>query len=282
MPRPPASNASLKKRRPAVLAISIGLVLAAIAGALGVLYAMSPDREAIREQLALEISRVEAMPANDPVRKDRRIEELLAAEDCKVHARALWLKLERLHGPVHQAAVADDAARKAVPPFLARCATLAGKSLAELRSLDDEARALQDEHGATRYGPALLDVRQRLSIAMAIGLQTCSELEHFRVLQEAQKDRIAGRFAQALKRIDETIPKHPRCEQFLVKLQNERVTLLVSANKAAEGLLEQARNDRRDGRKAEAAQTLERALPNFKGFPDEGRIRALLAELQRP
>ncbi len=243
---------------------------------------MTPDREAIRADLSHQIDLVEAMAANEPMKKDLRIDELLAVDDYKVHARALWLKLERLHGPIHQAAMADDAARKAVPPFLARCTTLAGKSPAELRALDDEARALQDEHGATRYGPALLEVRQRLSIAMATGLQTCSELEHFRVLQEAQKDRIAGRFAQALKRIDETIPKHPRCEQFLVKLQDERVTLLVSANKAAEGLLDQARNDRRDGRKGEAAQALERALPNFKGLPDEGRIRALLTELRRP
>jgi len=272
----------VKKRRPAVLAISIGLVLAAVAGVLGVLHAMAPDREAIREQLGLEVSRVEALPANDPVRKDRRIEELLAVEDYQVHARALWLKLERMHGSIHQAATADDAARKAVPPFLVRCAILDGKSPAELRSLDDEARALQDEHGSTRYGPALLEAHHRLTLAMANRLQACGELEHFRLLQEAQKDRIAGRFAEALARIDETIPKHPQCEPFRLKLQIERVTLLAAASKAAEALLDQARNDRRDGRKAEAAQVLEVALPHFKGLPEEGRLKALLAELRRP
>ena len=272
----------MKKRRPAVLAISIGLVLAAVAGVLGVLHAMAPDREAIREQLALEISRIEALPANDPVRKDRRIHELQAVEDYKVHARTLWLNLERLHGPLHQAAMADDAARKSVPPFLARCTTLTGKSPAELRSLDDEARALQDEHGSTRFGPALVEVRQRLSLAKATGLQTCSELDHFRLLQDAQKERIGAHFAQALTRIDESISKHPQCEQFLVRLRKERMILLASANRAVEALLEQARNDRRDGRKEEAAQSLERALPNFKGLPDEGRLKALLAELRRP
>lgn len=272
----------MKKRRPAVLAISIGLVIAAVAGVLGVLHAMAPDREAIRADLSRQIDLVEAMPANDPVRKDRRIDELLAVEDYKVHARALWLKLERLHGPVHQAAMADDAARKAVPPFLARSAALDGKTPAELRSLDDEARALQDEHGSTRYGPALVDLRKRLSLAMASGLQTCSELEHFRLLQEAQKDRLAGRFAQALGRIDEASSKHPKCEPFLVKLQAERGILLTSAKRAAEALLDQARDDRSDGRKEEAALSLERALPNFKGLPDEGRFRALLTELRRP
>ena len=101
------------------LALAIGLVIAAVLGVLGVLHALTPDAEAIRAALNVEM---EKLP-DDPVRRDRRIEELMADEDYRKHARALWLKLERLHGPAHQAAKADDDARKAVTPFLARAAT---------------------------------------------------------------------------------------------------------------------------------------------------------------
>jgi hypothetical protein len=278
----PASHVSVKTRGTSVLALSIGLVLAAVAGVLGVLHAVTPDREAIRAELARKIERVEALPPGDPIRKDRLIEELLSSEESRTYARALWLRLERLHGPAHETALAEEAARKAVPPFLARCLDLRGKTPPDLRSLDDEARSLQDQHGLTSFGPALCEVRNRLSQALGACLPSCSELEHFRLLQEAQEDRIAGRFAQALARINETIPKHATCEPFLVRLQNERRTLLASAKKAAEALLEQARLEWRDGRKGEAAESLERALPTFKGLPEEGRLRALLAELRRP
>ncbi|HVR85780.1 MAG TPA: hypothetical protein VMU54_15790 [Planctomycetota bacterium] len=272
----------MKTQRPAGPAISIGLGLAAASGILGVLHASRPDREALRAEFSREIDRAEALPAEDPVKKDRRIEELLAAGEHETHARALWLRLERLHGPAHRAAQADEAARRSVPPFLARCSALDGKTPAELRSLDDEARSLQDVHGFTRFGTALVEVRGRLSTALAACLQSCNELEHFHLLQDIQTDRIAGRFAEAQARLDVALPKHSVCEPFLLRLQNERRTLLASATRAAEVLLEGARKDRGNGQKDEAAQGLERALPNFKGFPEEGRLRALLAELRRP
>jgi hypothetical protein len=271
----------MKKRRPAVLAISIGLVLAAVLAVMGLLHALAPDREAIRAQLSREIDLVEALPANDPVRKDRRIEELLAVEDYQTHARAQVLRLERLHGPVHQAARADVAAHKAVPPFLARCTTLEGKTPAELRTLDDEARSLQDSHGATRYGPALVQVRGRLATQISAGRPGCNDLDHFRLLQEVQKERLAGRYAPALSRIDEGLVQHSKCDSFGVRLRKEREELLRSGSQAAQKLLTQAQADRREGRQAEAAATLERALPNFNGFPEAGLLQALLAELRR-
>jgi hypothetical protein len=267
----------VKSRRPAVLAISIGLVLAAVLAVLGILHAIAPNREAIRAQLVHEIDLVEAVPANDPVRKDRRIEELLAVEDYQTHARALRLRLERLHGPAHQAARADDAARKAVPPFLARCTSLEGLTLAELRALDDEARSLLDSHGATRYGPALVQVRSRLARKMTASVPGCSDLDHFRLLQEAEKDRLEGRYAPALARLDDARSKHPTCDAFLVRLREEREMVLHSGSQAAQKLLTQARNDR-----GESVRLLERALPNFKGLPEAGLLQALLTELRRP
>ena len=267
----------MKTRRPAVLAFAIGSVIAALLGALGILHAIAPDAEALRAALSLEIDRIEALPPGDPVHKDRRIEELLAVEDYRKYARSLQVKLERLHGPAHQAARADEAARQAVPPFLARCRSLEGSSPQELRTLDDEARSLQNEHGSTRYGPALAEVRGRLSSRMAAAVPACSEMDHFRVLQEAQKDRLAGRYGAALARLDEAVAKHPACEGFLFKVKQERETLMRSAAQTAATLLEQARKVRKE----EGVRLLEQALPNFKGLPEEGRLTALLAELRR-
>ncbi len=267
----------MKKRRPAVLGILIGLVLAAVLAVMGMLHAIGPDREAIRAQLGRDIDLLETLPANDPVRKDRRIEELLAVEEYKFHARAQWLRLERLHGPVHQAARADEAARKVVPSFLARCTTIEGLKLAELRAFDDEARSLLDSHGATRYGPALVQVRDRLAKKTAEAVPTCGDLEHFRLLQEVQKDRLAGRYAPALTRIDENLLHHPKCDPFGRRLREEREAVLRSGSQAAQKLLTQARNNRLEG-----ARLLEAALPNFKGLPEAGLLQALLAELRRP
>jgi hypothetical protein len=264
-------------RRPAVLAFAIGGVIAALLGALGILHAIAPDAEALRAALSLEIDRIEALPPDDPVQKDRRIEELLDVEDYRKYARSLQVKLERLHGPTHQAARADQAARKAVPPFLARCRSLEGTSPEELRTLDDEARSLQNEHGSTRFGPALAEIRGRLSSRMAAAVPACSEMDHFRVLQEAQKDRLAGRYAAALARLDGAVAKHPGCEGFLYKVKQEREALIRSAAQTAATLLEQARNVRRE----DGVRSLEQALPDFKGLPDEGRLRALLTELRR-
>jgi len=279
--RAPASNARMKTRRPAALAFAIGGVIAALLGALGILHAIAPDAEALRAALSLEIDRIEALPPGDPVQKDRRIEELLAVEDYRKYARSLQGRLERLHGPAHQAARADTAARQAVPPFLRRCRSLEGRSPEELRTLDDEARSLQNEHGSTRFGPALGEVRSRLAETSAAAAPRCTEVDHFRLSQEAEKDRIEGRFASALRRIDDAIARHPACVAFLGRVKQDRGTLFRSAAQAAEKLLEQAQAARGDGRKDEAARALDRALPNYKGLPEEGRLTALLAELRR-
>ncbi len=272
----------MKLRRTAVLAISIGLVLAAVLAVMGILRALAPDREAIRAQLGREIDLVEALPENDPVRKDRRIEELLALEDYRTHARAQWLRLERLHGSAHQAARADDAARKAVPPFLTRSGALDGLSLPELRRLDDEARSLLDSHGATRYGPPLVQVRERLAKKMTMAQPGCSDLEHFRLLMEMQKDRIEGRYAQVLSRIDDTRSKHLTCAALLVRMEEEHAAVLRSGSQAAQKFMTQTRNACRIGQKAEAVHALDRELPRFKGLPEAGLLQALLTELSRP
>jgi hypothetical protein len=245
----------VKKRRPSVLAIAIGLIIASLLGVLGILHAMAPDDEAIRAEIGRAIQEIETMPDADPIAKDRRIEEALAVEDYKKYARSLWTKLDRMHGPVHHAKDAELAARRVVPAFLSRCSNLDDKSLGELRDLEGETQALQNEHRATRFGPALADARARIAAKIAAMMPACTDLDHFRIQQEIERERLAKHFRATLNRIDEVVAKHPRCPDFIAKLRAAREEVLKSA-----------------------AQS----LPNYKGPPDEERIRKQLEELKRP
>src|SRR5579862_4903400 len=130
-----ASNSPVSRKRPAALALPIGVAIASLLAVLGVLRASAPDDEGLRTALARELERLDAWPEKDPLGKDRRIEELLAVEDYQKYARGLWSRLDRLHGPAHQAARAHVAAARAVPGFLARCRNLDALSPEELRAL---------------------------------------------------------------------------------------------------------------------------------------------------
>jgi len=235
----------VSRKRPAVLALSIGLIIAALLAVLGVLRTWTPNDEAIRAEISRAIQEIEAMPDADPVAKDRRIEEVLEIQEYQKYARSSWTKLDRMHGPVHQAKEAELAARRVVPAFLVRCSSLDGKSLGELRNLEGEAQALRNEHGRTRFGPALTDALARIVGKIALLTPACTDLDHFRIQQEIERERLAKRFSAALNRIDEAVAQHPRCSDFLAKLRAVREMILKS-----------------------------------KG-PDEERIRGALEELKR-
>src|SRR5262249_28269156 len=156
---------------------------------------------------------------DDPVRRDRRLEELLAVEDYKLHARALTLKLEKLHGPAHQAAREELEARKEIPPFLARHSSLDGVPDAQLRPIEDEARALLDRHGTTRYASELRKFRERL--APRLTNATNEESVIFAKMAEITRARTAGRFAEALDKIDEIVRARPNDGQLQSRMKEE-------------------------------------------------------------
>ncbi len=230
----------MSRKRPAALAIAIGLVIAALLAVLGILHALAPDPDAIRAELARALREIEAMPDTDPVAKDRRIEEVLGVEEYPKYARGLWTKLDRMHGPVHQARDAELAARRVVPAFLSRCSSLDGKSLGELRDLEGEAETLRNDHGRTSFGPALTDALARLKGKIALLTPACTDLDHFRILQEIERERLAKRSSAALNRIDEVTAQHPRCADFLAKLRTARETILKSRSPMDEERIRQA------------------------------------------
>jgi hypothetical protein len=218
----------VRRKRPAALALSIGLIIAALLGVLGILHALAPDGDAIRVEMGRALQEIEAMPDADPVAKDRRIEDVLEVKDYQKYARSSWTKLDRMHGPVHQAKDAELAARRVVPAFLARCSSLDGKSPGELRDLEGEAQALRNEHGRTRFGPALTDALARIQSKLALLTPACTDLDHFRILQEIERERLAKHFTEALKKIDEAVAKHPHCTDFIQRLRAAREGILKS------------------------------------------------------
>lgn len=235
--------------------------IGAALGVLGIVHAMGPDRDAIRAALAAELVKLEAMPADDPVRKDRRIHELKEVEDYPVHARALWLQLERLHGPVHAAAQRDEEARKKVQPFLAR-------SDGDL----DECRALLDGYGDTRFGPALKERRRQLT-APAEKTKPPDGPSPELLIVAIHRERLKGRFASALKTVDDALRDFARNDAVVLKLRDAREEILKSAKAKADKLLAQAAVDRNPA-------PLEQALPDFSGLPEAGRIEAMLRPLR--
>jgi len=235
--------------------------IGAALGVLGIVHAMGPDRDAIRAALADELAKLEAMPADDPVRKDRRIHELKDVENYQIHARALWLKLERLHGPVHEAAQLDEEARKKVLPFLARGVQPGDAAL-------DECRALLDSYGNTRYGPALRARQKDLRAA-----PEKPKTDPVQFLATVSRERVQGRFARALTLVDDALRDPAAAAEFIAKLKAAREEILKSSKTRAERLLAQAATDRDPA-------PLEKALPDFSGLPEAGRIEAMIRQLR--
>lgn len=249
-------------RRAALWSIpAIGAAL----GVLGIVHAMGPDREATRAQLAAELAKLDAMPADDPVRKDRRIHELQDVEAYRVDARAGWLKLEKLHNAVHAAALLDEEARKKVPPFLARSGD-------DPRLALDECRALLDSYGGTRFGPALRERQKQLAAAVEKSTSTDKPSPELLIVA-IHRERLNGRFAKALKMVDDALRDFARDDVAVLKFMQVREEILKSSKSKADKLLAQAAVDRNPA-------PLQQGLPDFSGLPDAGRIEAMIRQLR--
>ncbi len=239
--------------------------IGAALGVLGIVHGIGPDREAIRAELAAEIAKVEAMPADDPVRKDRRIHELQDVEDYKVHAQSGWQRLEKLHNAAHPAAQLEEEARKKVLAFL-------GRNPDDPRAALDECRALLDFYGGTRYGAALRERQKRLAAA-ADRLKPPDGPSPELTIVAIQRERLNGRFAKALKMVDDAMRDFARDDAAVLKLRDVREEILKSSKAKAEKLLAQASADRKP-------EPLEKALPDFSGLPEAGRIEAMIRQLR--
>ncbi|MBI3855122.1 MAG: hypothetical protein HY293_05470 [Planctomycetes bacterium] len=148
-------------QRRIVLWAAGGLVLAI--GMLGILHAMRFDPQTVKDEAAKRIEEINTIPDDDPIRKDALVQEFLANESYKDHARAQYLKVERESPRLRDRAKLEREARAAVPPFLARCKD---PTAADLPALSDEARSLHRNYATTRYGAALQELRDRLKERM--------------------------------------------------------------------------------------------------------------------
>src|SRR6185295_8816686 len=170
---------------------AVGLGLALVIGVLVVVHSLQPDADAIKADLQKKLAELEALPPEQALLKDARAEELLAVEDYSIHAKALRLKLERLHAGLHEAATRDRAAAKEVPPFLARCRNLQGLAIKELDLRAGEGRSLLASHGGTRFKSSLQEALHEVEKRREEWLRNQQE-ELKRILQQEDGTLLQG------------------------------------------------------------------------------------------
>lgn len=276
-----------------ILFPALGLGFALIIGGLVVYNASTPDPAAIKADLEQKMAELQKLPPERIAAQDARAEELLAIEDYSKYARSLWLKLDRLHAGLHEAAKRDRAAEKEVPPFLARCKDLTHLTPEELSLRAGEGRSLRDSHGSSRFGPILKIALD--SIARRQDELRAKELEDLKkvlrreevspataVIELQRQVRVLVKqeqFAEALGLIDrfETLKLDVDMK---ARSQEQRDFVVRSARTSLDALLKSARDLEGEEKRAEATRLLEEAQPRYKGISEAGGIDAALRRLK--
>jgi hypothetical protein len=255
-------------RQGKIMLWGVGVTLLVAIGALWALGHVGPDITAIKAELEMRIEELNKIAPEEAIRLDDLAEELLENEEYKQHAKALWLKVERLHKPIHDAAQLERAALKEVPPFLARSKDVSKVSRADLELLIGEARAHVNNYGTTRFAEPL---RKRLA-ELTAKLEsmpkpvTAPEIpEQNRKVQEALR---AGRFSDAWDLVEEFM-KRPGAREFGNQIDPSLDSIKSKAAAAARTLFEKIKRLMDGGDKAAALQVVERSAPDFRRFKDE-------------
>lgn len=185
----------------------VGLTLV---GAIGILWALNgrgPDPDQIKAELAVRIDELNKIPTPEAVRRDALAEELLNEERYQNHAKALWLKLDRAHRAIHAEAQAERAARKEIPPFLARCKALSSVDPAVLHALYDELRAHLDNYGTTRFGADLRKIEAELKARLEALPKPVTALDVMELNRKTRALMAVSLFDEALRLIEEFMRK---------------------------------------------------------------------------
>jgi hypothetical protein len=249
----------------------VWIICLILAGAIGVLWAINeagPQPKEIKARLEARIEELNKIPAEEAIRKDALAEELLANEEYQHHAKALWLKVERAHRPLHDAAQLDRAAQREVAPYLARSRDFSRLGREDLQLLIGEGKTLIANYGQTRFGAALRKREQELTAK----LESLPKLVEPQDILELQRNVIRplseGHFSDAKALIDELV-KRPGAEVYRGKIEPLIASIQSKAAAAAVAMLENARMLLGRKEKPAALNMLDRAAPDFRAFPKE-------------
>ena len=254
---------------------STGLILVGAIGVLGAINAAGPKPEEIKAQLEARIEELNKIPAQEAVPKDALAEELLANEEYKEHAKALWLKVERAHRPLHDAAQLDRAAQKEVVPYLARSKDFSRLDREDLKLEIGEGRTLIDTYGRTRFGEALRKRLEDLAAKLESLPKPVEPQEILDLQRKVMKALSEGHFSAAMDLITE-LQKRPGALDYKGKIEPLIASIRSKAAAAAGAMLERVQMLLARREKAAALDKLDRAAPDFRGFAKEtAEIEAL-------
>ena len=257
----------MAKRRTTIIWATCLILVAAI-GVLWAIGRIGPDPAAIKAELEARIEELNKIPAEEAIRKDALAEEHLANDLYKQYAKALWLKLERAHRSIHDAALLERAAAKEVPPFLARCKDLSKVERAELQMLIGEARSLLDNYGATRYADALRKTRLALDERFAALPPLVTAQDVIELTRKVQQALTEGHFSGAQDLIKD-FQKRPGAPEYQAKVEIQQESLRQKAATAVIAVVVKANQMADRGDRPGAVELLERSLPDFKGLQKE-------------
>lgn len=260
-------------RRQTVLGLSSGAVILAAISGLGMYHHLQTDPDAVKKEFEPRLAEWNRIPDRDLARKDKVAEELLDHPLYKEHAKALWLKLDKAHKPIHDALKIDQAAQKDVTGFLARSRMPGG----DVRTLEAEARTLILNYGQTRFGDDLRQEQERLRKILD-SMEPFGPADFIALQRDVRKAAKEGRYAAAMALIDDAVKKHPTVREYDQKFEELRGEIRKKAEAGAAKFLEQLPSLNR----ATAIEQLEKALPDYDGFPQRKTLELKLRELKRP
>jgi hypothetical protein len=205
-------------RQQTVIALTSGALIAAALGVLGILHATAFDPETVREEAQSRYDQLNRIPGNDPIARETLAKELLASEQYRDHAKGIIGKIDRAYPRIHEAATLERAARKEVPPFLAKCKDLRRVPPEELEALHGEGRALLRTYGTTRYGDELLKVVDELKGRCGMILR-CTANDVVALSGEVQRLLKEGKEGDAENRIREFVKKFFNSAEFETRIR---------------------------------------------------------------
>jgi len=257
----------------------VGITLVLAIGALWALNHVGPDPTAIKTELEMRIEELNKIPIEEAIRRDALAHELMDNMEYKTYAKALWLKVERIHRPIHDAAQLERAATKEVPPFLARSKDVSKIARADLELLIAEARSLVNSHGATRFGGALRKRQVELAAKLESMPKPVTAPEVPELNQKVKSMLRAGRFSDALDLMEEFL-KRPN--EYAKQIDPSAETVKAKAAAAAPGIKLDIQKllDRKD--EDAARQLLYRAETDYRRFPRDLEEFAALRRKLKP
>jgi len=141
-----------------------------IGGGLWFLNTQKVNPEAIKEEMAKQLTELRKFKPDQVIEIDAGFEKILSDhEPMKKYVLQMYSNIDKEHTKIHQIAVELKKASKDVKPFTDKYAAqkAKGEHKAQAQTLYDECKSLNDTYGNTVFGQALQDILKELQTILA-------------------------------------------------------------------------------------------------------------------